>query len=138
MMGFNMTTRIGFPAALTVCLALLAACTTARQPAPQQFIAFFNYNSAAIAPEVQPVIKEAAEAIKKAKPASVQVAGYTGNERDPRTNDDLAAQRFLNVENALVAEGVPRTLLTRVSLNDPIPLPATAVRRIEIRLVPAP
>ena len=125
-------------AALAAGLALLAACSTGRDQAPQMFIAFFNYNSAAIAPDVQPVIREAAEAIKRSRPASVQVAGYTGNERDPRTDDDLAAQRFLNVENALVAEGVPRTLLTRVSLNDPIALPATAVRRIEIRLVPAP
>ena len=113
-----------------------AGCTTGREQ-PQMFTLFFNYNSAAIAPEAQPVVREAAELIKRTRPASVQVAGYTGNEEVARTDDELAAQRFTNVENALVAEGVPRDLLARVSLNDPVPLPATAVRRIEIRLVPA-
>ena len=50
-------------------------------------------------------------------------------------SDRLATQRFTVVEDALVAEGIERAMLTRAALVDPIPLPANAVRRVEIRFV---
>ena len=39
------------------------------------------------------------------------------------------------VERALIAEGLDPAIIVRTPLVDPIPLPATAVRRIEIRFI---
>jgi outer membrane protein OmpA-like peptidoglycan-associated protein len=118
---------------------LLGACAT-QQPAaiPEQYLVFFNFDSAALTDETRTVVRNAAANAKVVKPARIEIAGYTGQGADARTADQLATQRFVVVENALVAEGIDRTLLTRTSIVDPIPLPAQAVRRVEIRFIGVP
>jgi outer membrane protein OmpA-like peptidoglycan-associated protein len=109
------------------------------QPAPssvpQLYTVYFNFDSAALNEDTQPIIKEAAANAKLVRPVRIEIAGYTGLEADARTDDRLAAQRFNTVEQALVAEGLDRSLFARKAIEDPIPLPATAVRRIEIRFI---
>jgi outer membrane protein OmpA-like peptidoglycan-associated protein len=132
-----MTARLLLFLALSL---FVAGCATQPGGAPAETIpdlytVYFNFDSAALNDDTQPIIRQAAANAKRARPARIEIAGYTGQEADARTDDRLAAQRFATVEQALVAEGIDRTLLARTALVDPIPLPATAVRRIEIRFV---
>jgi outer membrane protein OmpA-like peptidoglycan-associated protein len=115
---------------------VLAGCMTT--PPPDRFIVFFNYDSSQLSPEARVVVTEAADAARRTAPAPIQLAGYTGREPNARTDDDLAAQRFRTVEEALVMAGVDRARLSRVGLPEEAQLPATAVRRIEIRFMPQP
>ena len=132
-MVMNMKTGLVLALAL-----LLAGCATRQAELPQQYLVFFNFDSAALTDETRAVVREAAANAKIAKPARIEIAGYTGAGPDARTDDRLATQRFTVVEDALVAEGIDRAVLTRAALADPIPLPANAVRRVEIRFVGAP
>jgi outer membrane protein OmpA-like peptidoglycan-associated protein len=119
---------------------LLAACAGGGKPAlgERPFIAFFNFDSVTLTPEARAVVHQAATAAKTLHPKRIELAGYTGREEEARTDDRVAAQRFTAIEDALVAEGLDRTLFARTAIVDPVPLPATAVRRIEIRLLGAP
>jgi outer membrane protein OmpA-like peptidoglycan-associated protein len=119
---------------------LLAACAGGGifgpRETPDKFIAFFNFDSVMLSPEARAVVHQAAVAAKTMHAMHIELAGFTGREEEARTDDRVAAQRFAAIEEALVAEGVDRALLKRVALVDTVPLPATAVRRIEIRLMP--
>jgi hypothetical protein len=130
--------------AVLLLAGLLAGCggggggLFSRAAPNDKFIAFFNFDSVQLSPEARAVVHEAADAAKARKPMRIELAGYTGREEDARTDDRVAAQRFMAVEEALVAEGIDRMLFRRAALVDPVPLPATAVRRIEIRLLDTP
>jgi OOP family OmpA-OmpF porin len=113
--------------------ALLAGCATGPAQAPERYIVFFNFDSAELSADSRAVVREASEHARRTPAAPVELAGYTGREPDARTDDQLALQRFTAVENAMAADGVDRARLRRVALMDETPLPATAVRRIEIR-----
>jgi outer membrane protein OmpA-like peptidoglycan-associated protein len=115
---------------------VLAGCMTT--PPPDRFIVFFNFDSAQLSPEARVVVTQAADAARRTAQSPIQLAGYTGLEPNARTDDTLAAQRFRTVEEALVAAGVERARLSRVGLPEEAQLPATAVRRIEIRFMPQP
>ena len=129
-----MTVRMGLLLALTL---LLAGCAT-RGEIPQQYQVFFNFDSAELTEDTRTIVRQAAANAKLSMPARIILAGYTGLGADARTDDRLATQRFVVVEEALVAEGIDRAILSRSALVDPIPLPATAVRRIEIHFAAAP
>ena len=131
-----MSRKIG----LVLALALMAAGCATTRPAevPQQYLVFFNFDSAALTDDTRAVVREAAANAKIGKPTRIEIAGYTGAGPDARTDNQLATQRFAVVEDALVAEGIDRAVLTRARLVDPTPLPATAVRRVEIRFVGGP
>ena len=131
-------------AALLVCVVGLTACATAQDgpvasttpvEIPRQYIVFFNYDSIELSPEATEVIEHAATGAGTLTAVRLELAGYTGTEIDARTNADLAEQRFVVVEEALMARGVDRNRMSRASLADEIPLPAVAVRRIEIRFM---
>jgi outer membrane protein OmpA-like peptidoglycan-associated protein len=123
--------------ALVLAALVLTGCATAPAEVPQLYTVYFNFDSAALTEESLPIVRTAAANAKTVLPARIELAGYTGLEADARTDDRLANQRFAAVENALMAEGIDRGILARTPLVDPIPLPATAVRRIEIRFIPA-
>ena len=116
---------------------VLAACAGMgdRTP-PPAYIVFFTFDSATLSDAAQSVVKQAADDAKRVKPMRIQLAGFTGNEPDARTAEPLAQARFSAVETALVSAGIDKAIITRTTLNDPGPLPDTAVRRIEIRFAP--
>jgi outer membrane protein OmpA-like peptidoglycan-associated protein len=105
-----------------------------REDVPRTYIVFFNYNAVELSPDARTVVHQAALSAKKLKGGRIELAGYTGREEDARTAAPLADKRFGAVEAALAAEGIDPATLSRVSVIDEVPLPATAVRRIEIRL----
>lgn len=99
------------------------------------FVVFFHFDRADLSPIARQIVDQAARSALATKPAAVDIAGYTDvpNAPDGRR---LAELRFKSVEGALIADGVGRELLARTSLADTeASLPATADRRVEIRLV---
>jgi len=132
------TFRMGFVA---IVLAL-AGCTmlnprhppTPGQPA-QTVLLFFHPWSADLTPEAKVIVEEAAAKVKKTRPSTVAVAGYTYNDATPEENLRLATQRVKSVENELIADGVDPKLLLSLPLGAPDDsVGMTGDRRIEIRL----
>lgn len=119
---------------LLACLLAFTGCTTLSDTPPVAYIVFFTYDSGVLSADAHKVVDEAAAAAKASNPASIEIAGFSGKEPAPRADDELAAQRFLAVEDALVADGIDRALFARKTLVDTVVLPATALRRVEIRL----
>ena len=113
---------------------VLAACATAKNET-RTYIVFFAYNTAALTPESRNIVVQAAANAKAVKPVRIDLGGYIGQGPTSRTDGALTALRFDTVEGILAAEGIDRRLFARVPLMDEVPLPATAVRRIEIRLI---
>ncbi len=125
-----------FKEMVLVCvLGLAAFATTAAAELPRRYKVFFTYNSVELSPAALDVIERAAWNAATLQTAHIEISGYTGHEENTRTRPGLAAQRYAAVEDALAVRGVDRALFTRVALSDEIPLPAVAVRRIEIRFV---
>ena len=87
---------------------------------PQQVIDVLNLSivnfatgSAEIPSSDKPLLKQAAEMLKKASADTrVQIDGYTDNVGDPASNQKLSEQRAASVRNELVADGVPTAMLS--------------------------
>lgn len=125
-----------FKGMVLVCILGLAACaTTTTAELPRRYMVFFTYNSVELSPVALDVIEQAARNATVLQTAHIEISGYTGMEENARTRPGLAAQRYAAVENALVARGIDHAHLRRIALSDEFPLPAVAVRRIEIRFV---
>ncbi len=114
--------------------ALLTGCAAFQKEddAPRDYIVFFDYNTADLSDAAKMIVDNAAQASKSLKVGEIDIVGHDGSSRTP---DKLADARFVKVEDALAAGGVPRNLFKRSTLNDTVPLPDTALRRIEIHLV---
>jgi outer membrane protein OmpA-like peptidoglycan-associated protein len=113
---------------------VLSACATARNET-RTYIVFFAYDTAALTPEARNIVVQAAANAKAVKAVRIDLGGYVGQGPTARTDGALTARRFATVEDTLAAQGVDRRLFARVPLMDEVQLPATAVRRIEIRLI---
>jgi outer membrane protein OmpA-like peptidoglycan-associated protein len=101
----------------------------------RSYVVFFGYESTTLTPTAREIVVQAATHAKSMKPARIDLGGYLGQGPTARTDSALTARRFAAVEEVLEAEGVDRTLFAHVPLVDEVPLPATAVRRVEIHLV---
>ena len=133
--------KFGRPCGLLLVGALaLAACATEPPPAPtapepNKYIVFFPASVTALTPPAREIVLKAAEHAKEMNPAYIQLAGYIGDGPTARTDKGLTERRYAAVEEVLAAQGLDRTLFLRVPLADLTPLPATAVRRVEIYLI---
>jgi hypothetical protein len=118
-------------------LLLLSGCASAvQQDQPSRFIVFFSGDSAALTPEAQLIVKNAASRIRDAHPATVMIAAGV----KAGGNMQLSEPRFLAVREALVADGIEPAIIARA----PIPGPRLASvdgglssgdERAEIRLL---
>jgi len=123
-----------------LCALALSGCETApnetrNSSEARTYIVFFAYDSAALTPDARDIVLRAAAGAKAAQPARIELGGYIGQGPTARTDSALTARRFAAVEDTLAAEGIDRKLFAQMPLVDEIPLPATAVRRIEIHLI---
>jgi len=124
---------------LFLCILALAACETMK-PAPKpeepsKYVVFFPPSATSLTPEGREIVAKAAAHAKEMNPAYVQLAGYIGDGPTARTDKGLTERRYAAVEEAMTAQGLDPKLYLRVPLVDEIPLPATAVRRVEIYLI---
>jgi OmpA-OmpF porin, OOP family len=101
----------------------------------RSYVVFFGYNATALTPIARDIVVQAATNAKAVKPARIDLGGYIGQGPTARTDSALTQRRFAAVEELLVAEGIDPKLFAHVPLVDEVPLPATAVRRVEIHLV---
>ena len=100
---------------------LVASCETATL-APvagtaQRFLVFFERDDAVLSDEAHTVIDQAAS---EARAAGLQVVVYGFADRlgDPAVNVQLSRQRASVVAEALMAEGVPPSLVTARGLGE--------------------
>jgi outer membrane protein OmpA-like peptidoglycan-associated protein len=123
---------------LFICILAFAACATESVPTlpePNKYVVFFPAGATSLTPEAREIVLKAAGHAKEMNPAYVQLAGYIGNGPTARTDRGLTERRYAAVEEALTAQGIDPKVFLRVPLVDETPLPATAVRRVEIYLI---
>ena len=124
---------------LLLCVVALASCATApespKAPEPNKYVVFFPPTVTSLTSEAREIVVKAAAHAKEINPAYVQLAGYIGDGPTARTDKGLTERRYAAVEEVLSAQGVDPKLYLRVPLADEVPLPATAVRRVEIYLI---
>lgn len=125
---------------LSLLLGILAGCATepmpaAEAPEPNKYIVFFPPRVTSLTPEAREIALQAAQHAKEMNPAYIQLAGYIGDGPTARIDKDLTERRFAAVEEVLSAEGLDPKVFLRVPLVDDTPLPATALRRVEIYLI---
>ena len=123
-----------------VCALALDACAGVEKdpetdPETDSYIVFFAYNATALTPDAHEIVVKAATHAKAMKPARIELGGYLGQGPTARTDSALTQRRFAAVEDTMAAEGVDAKLFARVPIADEFPLPATAVRRVEIHLI---
>jgi len=120
---------------------LLAACMSDRDRPPpsarQAFVVFFEDRSAALTPEAEASIGQAADLARRYAAVKLQVAGYADPEGSSDYNRALSRQRARAVADALIARGVARDRLSVVARGS-TDYAAAAVesRRVEIRTAP--
>lgn len=110
-------------------------------PLPAPFIVYFAFDKSDLDAKAMAVIKEAAEARGTTKATKVMITGHTDLAGDKGYNVGLSLARVVAVGNALVKEGVARSLLVDSWLGEEKPRVSTADgqreaenRRVEITL----
>ena len=73
---------------------------------------YFDFNSATIKPQSEPVLREIVSVMKSQPTWVLKVEGHTDNVGGDAKNMDLSARRAAAVRAALVARGVPANRLT--------------------------
>ena len=112
-----------------ICLLLVTACAT--PGTPSSYFVFFNANSSALTPEAATSINDAANAIRRHKPAMVVIAAGAAVDR----NLQLAKSRYAAVRQALEAKGVAPSLIAQASLpSGGVVVSETGAQRVEIIL----
>jgi len=118
-------------AALFVCLGL-AGCETVQNfvyGPPTTFIVFFQEKSTDLTPDAMSIVKSAADAIRKQRPATVAIAAGVAS------NMEMSQPRFAAVRKALIDDGVSEDLIARSAIADPKLDTGPARQRVEIRLL---
>ena len=98
---------------------------------------FFTDESATLTPDARALVAKAASEAKNWGAKSISVDGFAGKAGPRNTHEALSAKRAEAVAAALVADGVPPTLIHRIEGHgDAGALPDVTVgeRRVEIRL----
>ena len=82
----------------------------------------FPKGSAEIPAENKPMLKQAAEMLKKS-PADMRVEldGYTDNDGEPAMNQKLSERRANSVRSALISYGVPPAMLSSKGFGEANP-----------------
>jgi outer membrane protein OmpA-like peptidoglycan-associated protein len=114
----------------------LASCGVMHQDqaANPGFIVFFTERSARLEPTSRDVIARAAAAARAQPEAAVAVIGWTDSVGSPQADILLSRQRARVVADALVADGVAASRLTRQGRGQTHDDPGVESRRVEIRV----
>jgi len=114
---------------LIAAASLLGACnnpgdslppTTPAQPAsaPVSYMTFFELGSTKLSEQSMTTISQAAQVYKTKANANVVVVGYADTVGSPAMNMQLSQRRANAVKDALVAGGVPATVITTTADGD--------------------
>jgi outer membrane protein OmpA-like peptidoglycan-associated protein len=118
-------------------LLLLALPSCAMRGTPQPgYLVFFTEHSAGIDPPAASVIARAAQAAKASPGATVTVLGYTDSAGRPADDVLLSQRRAQTVSDALVADGVAPSRISRQGRGQTGEDPGVASRRVEIDISP--
>ncbi len=114
----------------------LSACTTMQPKAAiaPGYIVFFAERSAVLEPTAADVITRAAAAASTTPNAPVAVLGWTDSGGSARADVTLSQQRAQTVADALVADGVAASRITRQGRGQTHDDPGVESRRVEIRV----
>jgi outer membrane protein OmpA-like peptidoglycan-associated protein len=113
---------------------ILSGCETVHSvfhETPSTFIVFFPLKSAELQPDAVLIVKDAASAIRRTHPATVQIAAGVA----AGGNMEMSQPRFAAVRQALVDDGVPGDIIARSAIADPRLDTGPARQRVEIRLL---
>jgi outer membrane protein OmpA-like peptidoglycan-associated protein len=118
---------------LTAVLLLgLPSCAMVAPASAPGYLVFFTEHSADIDPPAASVIAQAAAAAKASPGLPVQVRGYTDSAGNPSADVVLSQRRAQRVSDALVADGVDPSRITRQGRGQTGEDPGVASRRVEI------
>lgn len=102
----------------------------AAAPAPlasqgRSFRVFFDFDKASLTRDGERIVREAAEAFRRAGGARLEVTGYTDLSGTPQYDQGLSQRRSDSVRAALVAQGVPVGSITESWRGKEEPLVST-------------
>lgn len=112
-------------------------------PAPVQknYLVFFDFDKAAITPEANKIITQAAAAAKGGSAAKINLTGHTDRSGSDKYNNALSLKRANAVKDQLVKAGIPADQIAVVAKGESAPLVNTPDgakepqnRRVEIVL----
>ncbi|CAA7612985.1 OmpA family protein [Magnetospirillum sp. SS-4] len=122
----------------------VAAPAPAPAPKPmvaKNFIVFFDFDKAAVTPEADRVIQQAAAAAKSTGAARIDLTGHTDTSGSDKYNQALSLKRAEAVKAQLVRQGVPAGQIITVAKGESSPMVKTPDgvrepqnRRVEIVL----
>jgi outer membrane protein OmpA-like peptidoglycan-associated protein len=100
----------------------------------RSYVVFFENNQATLTPEGREIVKAAADRaryshaslVTVSAPATRVLAGY---------NPSVAQPRLMQVQQALIANGVPRDRVARATVSNKVNVPLVGAERVEIRVV---
>ena len=94
-------------------------------PVAQTYLMFFDLNSAALTPEAQTIVDDAATNAKTAGVRSLQVVGHTDRTGTAAYNMRLSARRAETVGQALIERGIPAEDIRLEAMGEEDPLVPT-------------
>lgn len=122
-------------AGVILAAALLAGCASGGNQTATSFNVFFTANSTALSADAEATLAQAADAIRRQRPAAVTIAAGA----DSDANIKLAEPRYMAVRQSLETRGVAPALIARASLPQiEANAGSTALQRVEIILSPNP
>jgi outer membrane protein OmpA-like peptidoglycan-associated protein len=77
------------------------------QPAPLNYLVFFDFNKSDLTIDAKGIIKSASDNAAKANPTKITVTGHTDTVGSDAYNMRLSKRRAVAVEKELVHDGVP-------------------------------
>ena len=125
----------GFAQAIAQIPAAAPPAAAASGGAPQKFVVYFDYNSAALNTAANQVIASVVAAAQGA--TGIDVVGFTDTAGSPRYNFALSAKRADAVVQSLVKGGLPAPRISQASMgeNNPAVNTADGVRETKNRRV---
>lgn len=138
---FNAPAVAPAPAPVPVAAPAPAPAPKAMPQVAKNFIVFFDFDKAAITPEANRVIQQAATAVKSSGGARIDLSGHTDLSGSDKYNQALSQKRAEAVKAQLIAQGVPAGQIVTVAKGKTSPMVATPDgvrepqnRRVEIVL----
>jgi outer membrane protein OmpA-like peptidoglycan-associated protein len=111
-----------------------ADAATPAQKSERSYVVFFENNQTTLTPEGREIVKAAADNARRSHaqlitvsaPTTRILAGY---------NPAVAQPRLMQVQQALIADGVPRERVARGTVSNRVKVPLVGAERVEIRVL---